>query len=41
MKVYRVYTDDGMSDAFVGENVYDEFWEMVNNNSWVAEEISK
>lgn len=40
MKVYRIYTDDRMFYARVGENATDRFWDMVTNNGWIAEEIA-
>ena len=41
MKVYRVYTDDGIVDAVVSDNNDDEFWDMVTDNGWNTDRISK
>jgi len=41
MKTYRVYTGDGIIDAVVSDNNDDEFWDMVYNNGWNADEVSK
>lgn len=41
MKVYRVYTDEGIVDAVVSDNDDDEFWDMVIDNGWNTDRISK
>ena len=41
MKAYTVYTDDGGFNTVISDDNEDEFWDMVNNNGWDAEEINK
>ena len=41
MKLYRIYTPDGIVDAVVGDNNDEEFWDMIENNGWNTDRISK
>ncbi|ADD71767.1 baseplate structural protein [Leuconostoc phage 1-A4] len=40
MKVCRVYTNSTMFYTVVSENNSYEFWYMITNNGWIAEEIT-
>lgn len=41
MKTYRVYTNSAMFETVVDDNNSHEFWYIITNNGWLAEEITK